>query len=190
MAKFPAVFDGIHLPGGIAGEDRAWCFESNIHFTEETSLLVSGCYPLTAKPCNPLSFSHPSFSTSTTNTQVSFTQTFRTVLEIMQEEWCKKKKKYKANRSDCNRSWPNSQTNTCFSKFYSYGFNREGPKNSWLTKASYHVSSCISYWLICTMGPCSLRAGKHLRGHSLIPWISLPRSSQTLYQQESQTLEA
>ena len=38
-------------------------------------------------------------------------------------------------------------------------------------------------------GTYDLGAGKHLRGHNPISWIRLPRSSQTLGQQESQTLE-
>lgn len=40
--------------------------DNGIHFKEKTGLLISGCYPLAAKPCHPLSLSPPSFSTSTT----------------------------------------------------------------------------------------------------------------------------
>lgn len=93
MARVSALFDGVQLPGGLVGRAEAWCWENSILSKEETSLLISGCYPLATKPYDPLSFSHPPFSRSMTKTPMSPTQISRTLLEIKWEAWCQKRTK-------------------------------------------------------------------------------------------------
>ena len=77
-----AAFDGIHLPGSIAGGTECDT-ENNAHFKEETRLLVSSGHSLAGKPCNPSASLILSCPCLQQNTSVLHTlQTFRTVLEI------------------------------------------------------------------------------------------------------------
>ena len=78
------AFDGIHLPGNIAGGDRVRCCEINVDFKEEMRLLVSGGHSLAGKPCSPSASLILSCPCPQQNASVLHTlQTFRTVLEII-----------------------------------------------------------------------------------------------------------